>query len=503
MQCLNRFCLKPDPRALGLAVGVFALLASLWVLVSHRLITVLIQHFGLDYRFELLEGPLFVALSSGCMYLIVKNLNYTQTADAGPAGLTCPGIRPVRILRKGARPRVADAPDLLLEREALREAAGVARIVAWRMDPQSGRLTLVAGAALEVLGVSGPALLRQEVLLADLLEAPDRQAWFVGRRQALAGTEGRFEAGLHHRVEDRRLWTRWTVQLRAGQLWGTIQDCTAAHDLEERLHQSRKLEFLGTFLGGITHDFNNILSSIQGYNEMLLMDPALTPLQRRSLEVMHRGGERGRSLASHLLRYLHKDPPERRMANLNDLVREVQALLEAPGPNRVTLALELDPSLPDLAMDATQIHQVLMNLAVNARDALSGEGRICCRTQALHLSDPEIQGQAGSKVYILVEVVDTGMGIPPEIQERIFEPFYTTKGAGKGSGLGLSLVQGIVKAHGGTIRCFSTVGKGTLFQILLPVPEVAGPPERTPARAVTAGLGRATEKFSRKPEPCS
>jgi len=351
--------------------------------------------------------------------------------------------------------------------ETLGEAAKAGRVVPWVLDPVTGRVLQVGDSCAAVLGVHGDALLLEPQALEGLLQAPQRELFRTCAGQALQGCPSGFEAPLWHGADGRQVWTRWTVEATGNLLRGTIQDISETHELQEQLLQSQKLGHLGTFLSGITHDFNNILMGIMGYSEMLLMDPALTPLQKRSLDVIDKAATRGRSLADHLLRLVREDPPERRAANLNEVIAEVQELLGAPGANRVTLELDLDPQLPLTNMDTTQMHQVIMNLAVNARDALGGEGRITCRTRALPGGTQEPGTPEGP--CILLEMEDTGRGIAPEHLDRIFTLFFTTKGTGRGSGLGLALVQAIVRSHGGVIRCTSKVGQGTVFRILLPV----------------------------------
>jgi signal transduction histidine kinase len=439
-------------------VGGYVLFATLWVLFARTGVAALTAWFGLDSLLARLEGPIFVVIS--CCFLV-----QLLTQPAANGALRARGCRRLGPCRRHGRQE-----EVRRERQALLAVSRAGRILAWTQEGRSGQIRCPLSGFEDLFGTVGGSLDPGQ-----LLDAQGQEAFRLAREQARSGRPGAFEAGLAGASGPR--WTRWTVVWRDDRFQGTVQDIGELRELAGQLHQSQKLEHLGRFLSGITHDFNNILSGVLGYNEMLLMDPALTPLQRRSLEVMHRSASRGRSLANHLLRYVRKEPPERRSSSLNDLVREVQALMQAPGPDRVAVHLDLDPKLPDLAMDTTQMVQVLMNLLANARDALSGEGRISCATRVLERSLDEARDTGGpAGPCALVEVRDTGVGIAREHQDRIFEPFFTTKGAGKGSGLGLSLVQGIVQAHGGAIRCRSALGQGTVFQVLLPLPEKgAGP----------------------------
>lgn len=244
-----------------------------------------------------------------------------------------------------------------------------------------------------------------------------------------------------------------------------LLDATEARNLEQQLLHSQKLETAGEFLSTVTHDVNTILTSILGCNELLLRDPHLSPEQKRRLEVMRRGANRGHALAARLLRYVRKAPPERQRTDLNELVLEVAALLGESAGSAVTFQCLLDPDLPAALVEPTEIHQVIMNLGTNARDAMPGGGDLTFRTR---LAGP---GEAPDlpQPLILLEVQDTGAGIPAEVLERMFEPFFTTKGEGKGTGLGLAVVDRIVKAHGGQVRCSSREGEGALFQVFLPL----------------------------------
>jgi len=247
-----------------------------------------------------------------------------------------------------------------------------------------------------------------------------------------------------------------------------VEDLTEVQDLRDQLRQSEKMATLGGFLSAATHDFNNILMSLLGYNELLLMDPELRPEQKRRLEVMHRGASRGRSLALRLLRYVRQGPGEQKGCDVNELVQEVAALLEITSGKAIAFRPELGPDLPPVAMEASELHQVIMNLVVNARDAMPEGGTLSVRTRRTADGGP----------WVALEVRDTGGGIPAHLRDRIFDPFFTTKGEGKGTGLGLSVVKRIVTSHGGQIQCVEAGQGGTTFLVVLPAqmaPSDAGP----------------------------
>jgi hypothetical protein len=223
-------------------------------------------------------------------------------------------------------------------------------------------------------------------------------------------------------------------------------------------------------VGGITHDFNNILMGILGYTEVLATFTDLPPNVQKGIGIIGRAAERGRGLVNQLLRFSRRSVATKVLHSLNDIAREVRSLMQLPGDDRITLRMQLDPDLPDTLMDPGQINQVAMNLAVNARDAIAGMGTIHFRTGRTSL-DPQAAAELEKRPgpYLFLEVEDTGSGIRSELLPRIFEPFFTTKGVGKGTGLGLSVVHGIVEAHGGHIQCASEQGKGTRFRVLLPL----------------------------------
>jgi|GEM_PF-2857472 len=327
--------------------------------------------------------------------------------------------------------RLTSLAALLGEKSALLEAVRSAGIVLWAMDPARGRLVHVSSAALEVLGVSRERLLADPKGLAELLAPRDQDKLRFAQAEALAGNVGSFEAPLAIPLHGRTTWTRWTLDLSGGLLRGLIQDITEARELQAQLLHSQKLETVGEFLSAVTHDFNNILMSILGYNELLLLDPDLSPDQKRRLQVMQRGASRGQALAGRLLRYARRGASVRRTTDLNELVSEVIALLEESSPVSIRIRADLDPDLPALVVEPSELHQVIMNLGVNARDAMPEGGEIIFSTS---LEDG----------WIILQVRDTGAGIPATVKERIFDAFFTTKGEGKGTGLGLAVVQRIV-----------------------------------------------------------
>jgi two-component system, cell cycle sensor histidine kinase and response regulator CckA len=215
-------------------------------------------------------------------------------------------------------------------------------------------------------------------------------------------------------------------------------------------------------LASIAHDFNNLLVTILGTTDLLLLDPAATPDQRRRMEAIRRGTERGMHLARRLQEDARAAVEAGPRTSMNEVVLEVLALAEGM-PGAVRLRACLDPRVPAVAVNATELHRVVLNLVVNARDAMPRGGELFVRTRRM----PAPAGEDGTPGALL-EVCDTGVGIAEDIKDRVFERFFTTKAEGTGTGLGLAVVRGIVTAHGGRVTFESREGQGSVFRVLLP-----------------------------------
>jgi len=303
------------------------------------------------------------------------------------------------------------------------------------------------------------------------------------------GEEEMVDHGRRFVVETRKV----PVKDEKGTVVGLIGlgfDITERKQLEEQLLQSQKMEAVGRLAGGVAHDFNNILTAIMGYSDVLLEKlPPEDPL-RRFPEGILETVDRASNLTNQLLAFSRRKDVQPEVLCLNDVVADMERMLRRLIGEDVELISDLEPALGPVKADPVQLEQVLMNLAVNARDAMSrGAGRLTIKTSNVELDLDFVRRHVGLEPgpYVLLSVTDTGRGMGPEVQAHLFEPFFTTKEKGKGTGLGLSTVYGIVKQTGGHIEVESAPGAGATFRVFLP--------------RHTGGAGGRGEEASRSPVP--
>ncbi len=251
----------------------------------------------------------------------------------------------------------------------------------------------------------------------------------------------------------------------------TKQDVTERRHLEAQLQQAAKMEAVGRLAGGVAHDFNNLLTVINGYSEILLGKLAGDESAGAQLHEIFSAGERAAALTRQLLAFSRRQVLAPRVLDLNAVVSNLEKMLRRLIGEDVKLRTNLDPHLERVKADPGQIEQVIMNLAVNARDAMPLGGNLILETSNVVLDEGYARNHPTVKPgpHVMLAVSDTGVGMPPETQARIFEPFFTTKEIGKGTGLGLATVYGIVKQSGGSIWVYSEMGQGTAFKVYLPV----------------------------------
>ncbi len=260
--------------------------------------------------------------------------------------------------------------------------------------------------------------------------------------------------------------------------WGVQRDVTESVQLQEQLRSMQQLEAVGRLAGGIAHDFNNIMSVILGHAELLLASPQLSERVKAGLTHIHSAAGKAASLTQQLLAFSRKQVLQLKILDLNETVCEVERMLARVIGEDIEVTTCLEPDLARVKADPGQMHQVLMNLAVNARDAMPQGGKLVIATNNAELDETYAAIRPGVRAgkYAMLSVSDTGHGMDAEIASHIFEPFFTTKETGKGTGLGLSTVYGIIKQSGGHITVYSEPDRGSVFRIYLPAEEAAAEP---------------------------
>ena len=258
---------------------------------------------------------------------------------------------------------------------------------------------------------------------------------------------------------------------------GVIRDITESEranadrkKLETQLLQAQKMEAVGTLAGGIAHDFNNILQVVLGYSELVLADEDLPDRFKNDLGKVLLSARNGADLVQRLLTFSRKTEIKPLDLDLNQRIRQAQKFLERTIPKMIDIELVLADDLASIHADPTQMDQVLMNLAVNARDAMPDGGKLVLETANVVIDEDYARSHLGAKPgrYVVLTCIRHRSGMDKETLEHIFEPFFTTKGLGQGTGLGLAMVYGIVKQHEGFITCYSEAGHGTTFKIYFP-----------------------------------
>jgi len=359
--------------------------------------------------------------------------------------------------------------------------------IVYESDPESQRVTF-GGCVPDVLGYSAEDLSGDAHAWLALIHPEDLTHYLEQLRSAVASNAPiEFEYRARRRDNGYRTLREQGRAVRdaAGKVFrivGFISDVTERRVLESQLQQAQKMEAVGRLAGGVAHDFNNLLTIISGYSAMQLERTQPTDATHREAEQIKAAAERASALTRQLLAFSRQQVMQPRCVNLNDVVRSIDPMLRRLIGEDIEVLTSLAPDLGNVKVDPGQVDQVLMNLVVNARDAMPEGGKLTIRTQNIQLDERYARQhdyvRPGS--YVLLSVSDSGTGIAPETQERVFEPFFTTKGPGKGTGLGLPMVYGIVKQSGGSIEFYSELKQGTIFKVYLPRVEEAAE-DLTPA----------------------
>jgi len=365
--------------------------------------------------------------------------------------------------------------------EALRESEEKYRILVEKANDaifvaQDGLVKFPNPKCLETSGYSGEEL--TQIPFADLIHPEDRQMITDRHLRRLAGKK--VPGAYAFRIINKKGEVVWVTLEAILITWegrpatlNFLRDTTEQRLLEAQLLQAQKMEAVGNLAGGLAHDFNNLLQAIQGYTEVLLFNKEEGGEGYAELKEIERATERASDLTRQLLTFSRKVESKLRPLDLNGEIRQTEKLLSRTLPKMIQIELNLADDLKAVQADPAQIEQILMNLAVNARDAMPDGGRLVIETENTSLDEDYCENHLGANKgdYVLLTISDTGHGMDRRTLRHIFEPFYTTKEIGKGTGLGLAMVYGLVKNHDGYINCYSELGQGTTIKIYLPVIE--------------------------------
>jgi two-component system, cell cycle sensor histidine kinase and response regulator CckA len=359
--------------------------------------------------------------------------------------------------------------------ERMRFALDTAHVGIWDLDYKTGALQLSDTMEAQY-GVPPGTFAGTFGAFLEYLHPDDRTA-------LIEIFESAAEAGTDFSTVHRAIWPDGTVRWLGGagrillgaggrpvRAVGISQDLTASRTLEEQFHQAQKMEAIGRLAGGVAHDFNNLLTVILGFCELLLAD--FDPDDRRQLDIIEiqKAGTHAAGLTRQLLAFSRKEIIEPTLLDLNATMRDLQPMLERLIGEDVKVVTNLDPLVGAVKADRGQAEQIILNLAVNARDAMPHGGTLRIETVSVdideHYATTHFLVKPGP--YVALTVTDTGTGMTPDVQARLFEPFFTTKAVGKGTGLGLAVIHGVVARAGGAVNVYSEVGKGTTFKVYFP-----------------------------------
>jgi two-component system cell cycle sensor histidine kinase/response regulator CckA len=341
----------------------------------------------------------------------------------------------------------------------------------WLYDIDTFKFLRVNQAAVKLYGYSTEEF--EEMTILDI--RPESQRGSAGRAETTSEAEASEHQFWLHQAKDGRTFEVETISHRLIYAGKTIrlvvaQDISERRHLESQLRQAQKMEAVGRLAGGVAHDFNNLLMVIKGHTELLLNVLESSDQITRKIEQIDRSADRATALTRQLLAFSRRQVLQPQVINVNSIVEEMGKLLPRLIGEDIELVLRIDDDLGTIRADASQMEQVIMNLAVNARDAMPNGGKLVIETANIDLDQGYTMSHSLMKPgpYVLLVVSDNGSGMDAETQARIFEPFFTTKEKGKGTGLGLATVYGIIKQSGGFIWVYSEAAKGTSFKIYLP-----------------------------------
>jgi two-component system, cell cycle sensor histidine kinase and response regulator CckA len=386
---------------------------------------------------------------------------------------------PLRRAIRYAVERAMSERRLRQSEERLKELTTHIHQVLWMIDAKESKVLYVSPGYQRIWGRSCASLMDNPHSYLDGIHPLDKEMMLRENRRM-------YRTG-HIDVECRVLRpdevVRW-IWVRGYPIWerddivrfvGVVEDITEKRSLQEQFQQSQKMEAVGKLASGVAHDFNNMLTIISGYSELLLDSPELDESLCDSVKSIREAGERAAALTRQLLAFSRKSVLELSVIDINESVRETATLLQRLIGEDIVLRTHLDPTIHRVKVDPSKLGQVLMNLAVNARDAMPNGGMLTMETRHVTLDESSGHGHPDVRPgrYVVLAITDNGTGMTPEVLEHIFEPFYTTKGVGRGTGLGLAVVQGIINQSNGHVAVSTELGVGTTFTIYLPAVEAS------------------------------
>lgn len=340
-------------------------------------------------------------------------------------------------------------------------------------------ITYMNDHAQEMLGQARESLLGHDLRVEypNILNTPVHDAY----RAAIVTRERQF-LSFHDRTQDR--WLEITATPSELGITVFLRDVTQTRLLSEQLEQAQRLEAVGRLTGGIAHDFNNLLTVVIGGADAVARDGGISPASREMIGLVRQAADRGGQLTSRLLAFARRQPLAPQHTDLNHLLEEFSPLLHRTLGDGITITTVMEPGLPPALVDPGQFENAVLNLAINARDAMPDGGSLTLETSLQHLDEryTTAHAEVDPGTYVTVTVTDSGTGIAPEALDHLFEPFYTTKEVGQGSGMGLAMAWGFARQSGGHITVYSEVGIGSAFRLYLPLAP-AGSAAAAPVRA--------------------
>ena len=474
-----------DAPAIALRAGLFAWIA--WVLLT-----------GPRLRGRRALGGVFVLVLLNQLILFFTG-NEARGVDAfSTFTATLLSVILLIVVLDEARSEAEEAERARKDSERRRQTIFERAPIGIAVVDAAGRYVEVNPAIQKMLGYDASQLVgrhfREVTLPADLALTERLFDDMVAGRRDHFFLEKRYV-----RQDGTAAWARLSVSAvrdAAGALVHTvsmIEDVSERKQLEEQLAHAQKLEALGQLAGGVAHDFNNLLAAMMGYTQLLQRSMAAEDPRHADLVEIRRAGERAAALSRQLLAFARRQVIDPRVLDVNEVLRATEAMLRRlVGPD-ITVVLDLAPALAAVRVDPGQLEQVVLNLAVNAHDAMPQGGTLTIATKAVTLDEAygRLHPDATPGPYVLIAVRDTGVGMSPDVRARIFEPFFTTKEPGKGTGLGLAMCYGIIKQAGGSIWVQSEPGRGATFQVYLPARSET--PARVAAPAAEPPLPPGTE----------